>query len=76
MAKPHIVTGLDIGTHTIKLLVVQRNQNSWEVLSYAQMPSFGLRKGAVVNAEEAAKNVQSLVAEVEREHDIKINSCL
>jgi len=74
MAKPHIVTGLDIGTHTIKLLVVQRNQNSWEVLSYAQMPSFGLRKGAVVNAEEAAKNVQSLVAEVEREHDIKINS--
>lgn len=74
MAKPHIVTGLDIGTHTIKLLVVQRNQNSWEVLSYAQMPSFGLRRGAVVNAEEAAKNVQLLVSEVEREHNIRINS--
>lgn len=74
MAKPHIVTGLDIGTHTIKLLVVQRNQNSWEVLSYAQMPSFGLRRGAVVNAEETAKNVQLLVSEVQREHEIKIGS--
>lgn len=74
MAKPRIVTGLDIGTHTIKLLVVQRNQNSWEVLSYAQMPSFGLRRGAVVNAEETAKNVQLLVSQVEQEHGIKINS--
>lgn len=74
MAKPHIVTGLDIGTHTIKLLVVQRSQNSWEVLSYAQMPSFGLRRGAVVNAEETAKNVQLLVFEVEKQHNIKIDS--
>ncbi len=74
MARPHIVTGLDIGTHTIKLLVVKKNQNVWEVLSYVKMPSFGLRRGAVTNAEETAKNVQLLVSQVEQEHNIKVNS--
>ena len=56
MARGNIVTGLDIGTHSIKALAVHRNKNSWEVLSYAEVPSFGLRKGAVVNAEETSKN--------------------
>ena len=74
MAKPQIVTGLDIGTNTIKLLVAQKKGAEWEVLAYSQMPSFGLRRGAVVNVEETSKNVQSLISGVERDYDIKINS--
>ena len=49
MARSNIVTGLDIGTHSIKALVAQKKRKEWEVLSYAEIPSFGLRKGAVVN---------------------------
>jgi cell division protein FtsA len=74
MAKGHIVTGLDIGTHTIKALVAERRGNEWEVLSYAQMPSFGLRRGAVVNVEETTKNIQLLLSGIERDTSRKINS--
>lgn len=74
MAKGHIVTGLDIGTHTIKALVAQKNGSDWEVLSYAQMPSFGLRRGAVVNVEETSKNVQMLLSGIERDFPKKIHS--
>jgi len=74
MGKGHIVTGLDIGTSTIKVLVVERKATSWEVLSYAQVPSFGLRRGAVVNPEEAAKNIQLLMTGVERDCGKKIHS--
>ena len=74
MAKAQIITGLDIGTSTIKILVVQQRGHEWEVLSYSQMPSFGLRKGAVVNPEEVTKNIQTLISGVERDCGRKINS--
>jgi cell division protein FtsA len=74
MARSSIVTGLDIGTHSIKALVVQKKQNIWEVLSYAEIPSFGLRKGAVINVEETAKNVQMIMSGVEKDCNRRINS--
>ena len=74
MAKGQIVTGLDIGTNTTKILVAQRTGKQWEVLSSAQAPSFGLRRGAVVNHEDAAKNIQLLVSAAERECGRKIHS--
>ncbi|MCX6721132.1 MAG: hypothetical protein NT026_00805, partial [Candidatus Staskawiczbacteria bacterium] len=74
MARGNIVTGLDIGTHTIKALVLQKKQKDLEVLSYAEIPSFGLRKGAVVNIEETAKNVQMIMSGVEKDCNKKIKS--
>ncbi len=74
MARGHIITGLDIGTSAIKVLVAQKKANEWELLAYDQIPSFGLRRGVVVNAEETAKNIQLLLSGVERDHNIRINS--
>ena len=74
MSKGNIVTGLDIGTHSIKALVAQKKGKDWEVLSYAEIPSFGLRKGAVVNVEETAKNVQMIMSGVEKDCNRKISS--
>ncbi len=78
MARGNIVVGLDIGTHSIKALVVQRPKGhpgkDWEVLSYAEIPSFGLRKGAVVSVEETAKNVQMIMSGVEKDCNRKISS--
>ncbi len=74
MAKDNIIAALDIGTHEIKALVVQKKGKEWEVLSYKQIPSFGLRKGAVVNIEETAKNVQIIMADVQKDCNKKIHS--
>lgn len=74
MSRGNIVTGLDIGTHSIKALVVQRKSKDWEVLSYAEIPSFGLRKGVVASIDETAKNIQMIIAGVEKDCNRKINS--
>jgi len=74
MAKGHIVAGLDIGTNTIKVLVAQKRGKELEFLHYAQRPSFGLRKGAVVNVEETSNNISALILGVERDLGRKINS--
>jgi len=74
MAKGHIVAGLDVGTNTIKILVAQKKGKELEALRYAQMPSFGLRKGAVVNVEETSKNIRLLLLDIEKDLGRKINS--
>jgi len=74
MSKDNIIAGLDIGTSDMKALVAQRKGREWEVLSYAQIPSFGLRKGAVVNVEEVAKNVQIIMAGIQKDCNRKIGS--
>lgn len=75
MPKSNIIASLDIGTHSIKALVAQQTKgNNWEVLSYAEIPSFGLRKGAVVNVEDTSKNIQMIVSGLEKDCNKKINS--
>lgn len=74
MAKGQIVTGLDIGTNTIKALALQKKGKDLEVLSYQEMPSFGLRKGAVVSIEEVSRNIQLLISGLEKDCSRKINS--
>jgi len=74
MARSNIVTGLDIGTYSIKALVAQKKGKDWEVLSYAEVPSFGLRKGAVVSVEETSKNVQMIISGIEKDCNRRINS--
>ena len=74
MARGNIVTGLDIGTNSIKALVVQKKGKDWEVLSYAEVPSFGLRKGAVVSVEETSKNVQMIMSGIEKDCNRRVNS--
>ncbi len=66
MARGKIVTGLDIGTSNIKVLVAERRGQEWNFLSYMQIPSFGLRRGAVVNVEDTSKNIQLLMSRLEK----------
>jgi len=71
-----IVTGLDIGTYSIKALVAQKREKDYEVLSYAEIPSFGLRKGAVDDVEEVARNIKKIILEIEKDCNQKIKSVL
>jgi cell division protein FtsA len=72
--KGNIVAGLDIGTNSIKALALQKKPRDWEVLSYLEVPSFGLRKGAVVNIDETSKNVQAVMSNLEKDCNKKIHS--
>lgn len=74
MAKGEIIAGLDIGTNTMKALVVINKGRGWEVLCYRQMLSFGLRRGAIVNQEDTARNIQMLMSGVEKDCGRKIKS--
>jgi len=75
MAKGHLITGLDIGTSTIKTLVAQKGSNSeLEVISQIQEPAAGTRKGVVIDTEEVSNILENILERVKTETGQKINS--
>ncbi|MCK9578028.1 cell division protein FtsA [bacterium] len=72
MAKPQIVTGIDIGTDTIKILTVKKDPDTGdvqEVLFFDKIKSAGVQKGRVRNPIEVGKKIQELVSRAERKFD-------
>jgi len=68
MAKfPTLITGLDIGTSSIKIVVAQKKAagEGLETLYAGHRPSRGIRRGVVVDAEAAARCVQESVKDAE-----------
>lgn len=74
MSKPSIACGLDIGTAAIKILVAKTTSpGSTEAIYIGQHPSVGIRRGVIVNIEEAAKCIANTIHSAELVSGIKIN---
>ena len=62
-----LVTGLDIGTSTIKCIVAEEKKNGiLSVVSVARAPSFGFQRGVLVDASEAAQGLRDLVLDLQK----------
>ena len=74
MAKSHIIAGLDLGTSSIKLLFAEKNQQSGqlEVLGSINIPSFGVRRGVVVNVKEVSQKISEALFHAEQQTGLKI----
>lgn len=76
MAKAQIITGLDIGSSNIKLLVASKkdDESDFEVLFQGEEPSLGIRRGVVIDIERVSRLIQILVDKARSEVGQKINS--
>ena len=64
MAKNRIL-GLDVGSSSIKAVVAEEGQGDKVSLIYSiERPSRGLRKGVVVDMDEAASSINTVLQEV------------
>jgi len=76
MAKDNLIAGLDIGTGHIKLLVVKQKDDGsgFEVISQLKEPSFGVRKGVVVDPEKVSRIIQILLNKAREETGKRIGA--
>ncbi len=76
MAKQNIITGLDIGSGTIKAITAGRPKNGemFEVLAQAEETSFGIRKGIIINPSEVTILIQSVFKKIEEKIGMKVES--
>ena len=71
-----IITGLDIGTDSIKTLVAFRNSedSDLEILAQVKKPCSGVRKGVVVKPAKVAEEIRISIDEAQISSGQKINS--
>ena len=67
MTRDIVHTAIDVGTSKVSTLIAHRHMNGdVEVLGVGLAPSVGLRKGVVVNIQEAQDAIHNSVAEAKR----------
>ncbi len=76
MAKPFIITALDIGSGYIKILSISKKpgEEDFEVLGQAEEISSGIRKGVVIDINKVSEIISSLVGKIEQDSGQKINN--
>ena len=68
---------IDIGTTKICVLVSVRDyKGNLEIVGFGQHPSFGLKKGVVVNIKKTVNSIRKAVAQAESMSGIKIESAI
>jgi cell division protein FtsA len=84
MPRPHLITGLDIGTKEIKALTVRKNSDEeLEVVALIKKPTTGIRRGVIIDIdgvsgileninqelkEQTGKNIDSLYVNIDGSH--------
>jgi len=77
MPRQKIIIGLDVGSLNIRVAVAEEGKEPaipFQILGVGQSKALGMRKGAVIDLEETAKNIKEAVAVAERISGIKVES--
>jgi len=74
MAKTKIITGLDVGTYSIKALAAAKKNGfqDLDVLGLVEMPSFGVRRGVVFDVDKVSKNITAALSKLKQDIGQKI----
>jgi cell division protein FtsA len=70
-----IITGLDVGTSCIRTVAAKTraDQSKPQIIGIGKVPSFGLRRGMVVDIEEVSKGIKQSIEEAERTAGLPID---
>ena len=71
-----IISSLDIGSSTIKLVVCEVYKNETNVLAVSEVKSKGVKKGIIVNPEETIISLREVFSRCEDMLNIKIDKVL
>lgn len=71
-----IIASLDIGNHTIKLVVGEIVKNKLNILACVDTPSRGIKKGFVVNSESAIEALEDVFKKGEEQIGLKIKKVI
>lgn len=74
MARHQIIAGIDIGNLFIKVIIAELDRDAWQpkIIGVGVAESHGLRKGVVLNMEEAIRDVGTAIRQAEGMAGVKI----
>lgn len=74
MPSPEIITGLDIGTTKIGVIIAEVEDDTQpKIIGVGTSPSDGLRKGVVVNLEKTVRSIETAVGHAEQMAGVNVD---
>jgi len=72
--KPSILTSIDIGTHSVKILMGKKEhgKKNFEILAMVKAYSMGVRRGEIIKVKKIAPIIESSIVEIEKQSGIRI----
>lgn len=68
-----VYTGIDLGTDSVKIVVCEKSNDSYNVLACSSYPSAGIKNGFITDSKQAVKSVSGAVREINEKLGLKIN---
>lgn len=62
---PELIAGLDLGTSKITVVIAERDGDEAQIIGIGQALSNGIRKGLIVNLDQAVRSVKQAVADAQ-----------
>lgn len=76
MNEKNIIVGLDVGTTKVCTIVGLRRPNQeLEIIGIGTYPSYGLKKGSVVNIDKTVRSIQAFTEEARLMAKVKYCQC-
>ncbi|MEK7087306.1 MAG: cell division protein FtsA [Patescibacteria group bacterium] len=78
MSREDIIIGLDIGTTSVQVVVAskKKTQEVPQIIGWAEIPSRGVRRGVIVDIEEAASVIREVFSKAISHAGIKYNEAV
>ena len=72
--KNKIITGIDIGTTKIAIIIAEKTNDSINILGFGESQSKGLRRGVVIDVNETASSIEKALNSAEEQANIEVQS--
>lgn len=75
MAKKERIVGIDLGTTKVAAIIAEVENEELRIVGVGSAPSFGLKRGVIVNLEKAIASIRKAVDEASRMAGCKVDTC-
>lgn len=75
MAREKIIVGIDVGSAKVATLIAASAENGLTVIGVSTVPSRGIRKGQVVDIDEAVRSIAEGLEAAERMAGVSVSAC-
>lgn len=75
MARKERIVGVDLGTTKVAVIIAEVYDNELKIIGVGSAPSYGMKRGVIVNLEKAINSIKKAVDEASRMAGVKVDSC-
>ena len=74
MKNQKIITGIDVGTTKIAVIIAEIDNESINILGFGENISEGLRRGIVVDIDKTSNSIEEAITKAEKQAELEIDS--